>query len=313
MAFQLPQSFEEQQNLFSQIQQSGQVNNTNFQTLADLQSRIGSETDEAYRQRLQGEFSNLFNKEITQNINPELDKARSKISDELTAFANKTDFSTLSGEQAAKEMGVLQSERDRVSSLQQQIDFLNAFGQDTTDLQQQIQSLQTRLDTPAEQLAGTQFTPSGTVRTEQGFTSQAEADQMAQQAGAPAGAEGRTAPSTIVRKNAQGTFDIVDPQTGNVLEGGIEDQTLALNRQNELQAGAGSEISGLGSVGTIQEQKALLDEAERLGVSADRLQQAKTNAQQQGASLSPGDRLLNPDDFDRLRTQFGATPENFDQ
>lgn len=221
--------------------------------------------------RFKSQFSSVFNKKFT-NVQSQIDKERKDLEREYANTQNRFDFSTAATGPTA----------------------------DDTARQQQAQAeLQARIDkfnTSYGKLGATFETP-GLVRTATGL-------DLAK------GAAGKTAQGLNIRQAADGSFEIFNPVTNAVVEAGLKDTASALARQNVLQSGAESGLTGRADLTATPENLA----AQQAGtLESGRVAQAKQNATTQGVKLATGDRLLNPDEFAKLRTDLGVGEGNFDQ
>jgi len=240
MAFQIPTSFSEQKDLFQKLQKTGFTDNTNFRNLANTLARINVESDITFRDRLISEFQGLFKKELEGNIIPELDRAKQRVEQKLVDYANKTDFSTLSPEQVQKELGPLingQMEGD-LGTMEKNISFLKAFGEDTSGLEQGLTSLKDRVTQPASELSGTQFIPEGSIRTNSGFISSKEGEQLRNLEAERNRTVGRSGEPVVIRPLPGGGFGVFGTQTGKQFN------ELPLNSEGDANAFATTIQSG---------------------------------------------------------------------
>jgi hypothetical protein len=145
-----PTAFEDQVAFVEQLRGTPGVNQADVRRL-----------DSAIASGNRAQFQTFFGNAI-RDISAGTKDARDKLSSELTAFANKTDFSTLSPEQAQRELSVLsgsQETGDRLNSIGRNIGFLKGVGLDVSGFEQQQSELQQRLQMSGTDLAGTQFAP----------------------------------------------------------------------------------------------------------------------------------------------------------
>lgn len=180
--------------------------------------------------RFGAEFSKYFGK-FTKKAQEDANQLKGYIDQGLTAFANKTDFSKLAPDQVAKEMAGLQGTDtlQRIASMETQTAELGKYGFDITGYTKQINDLKNRLKLNPEQLTGTQFTPTGAVRTETGF-----------QTMEPTQSKSRAGESLLINPT---TFEIYGKNTGNILGKGAS-MAEALAIQNQLAGGSTPSVAG---------------------------------------------------------------------
>lgn len=307
---------EAERQAFSQLQlfQSGEftplaqeLGIDRFEDIAAFDTAEGAQARQRAQELLQQRIVEQSQPLIAQSQQQEQEQV-ARVQQELANFANRFDFSGLTPEQTQRELAVLQaSDGPRLQQLQQQIQNLQqspfADPEQVASLQRSVESLTGQFGQTAEQLAGTQFTPEGVVRTDAGFVTQAEQEAIeAQPTAAP------PTPVVQIEQAEDGTFTVIDERTGETITGLATPGEA--NARAEALFGGTPTIAGRPDLPATAENLRALQAGE---LESGRSIQAKQNAQQQGVIISAGDRLLDPDEFGRLRSQFGATDANFDQ
>jgi len=204
-------------------------------------------------------FSGMKRGSVIRRIDQNFTELQEDIQNELSNIANQRDFSGLNAEQLAREQSGLQNDafRNRVESLQASLEHLGSItGEDQSA---QISSLDQVVNdifgSSPGALAGTQFAPEGTVRTESGFIGASDAPQ--------AGAQGHT--GETLSYNSQ-TGEITGTTTGTVY-GTEMDPSAANALMTELQSGGTQDLQGAfdaelqAAYDDIQYQSDILDNA----------------------------------------------------
>lgn len=296
MAFRPPTDFKGQKEFF---EKNIKLFDDGTQRFADLKRALNWATDPTTSPddigRHQATFSRIFGnraKELKRGV----ERARTKLADQFTAFANKTDFSNLSEEEAQKELAVLAGSPEsegRFESIRQNIQTLKDLGEDVSQFETDFQGIQTRLQQPASELSGTQFTPAGATRTDSGFQRQGEL--LPEQRSA----KGRAAGRTSVEEQEDGTFAVVDADTGALIESGIGSQREALAKQTQLQSGSTGSIAGAPDVFSIDPETTAEKEAIESGEARVATPEELAAGEAESTGLGPT-QVRNVEELERL-------------
>jgi len=229
--------------------------------------------------------------------------AQEDINKIFTDLANKTDFSSLSPEQAEKELAILKDSpeiQSRLDRVQKQIDFLGSIGEDVSGFTDQLGEVSTRVNGTGADLAGTQFVPEGAVVDARGnIISQADADSATDFGTGQAGASGRAASSVRMEEQPDGTWSVISNDTNEVLASGLADAAAANAKATELQSGATPDATGaFGGTGDVS--SSILDEAgiNYTGLTQEQVTDLEAIHENAGNSSLVNDALSSSDVFD---------------